>query len=107
MFMKRLVFALSAWVAAVASAQTVPALYQGADLKLGEQLIADNQCDACHIRNVGGDGNAIYRPSGRVNSLGLLRGQVEACNTTLNLGFFPEEVTSVAAVLNRDFYRFK
>ncbi len=107
MFMKHLVFALSAWVAAVALAQDVPALYQGADLKLGEQLIADNQCDACHIRNVGGDGNAIYRPSGRVNSLGLLRGQVEACNTTLNLGFFPEEVTSVAAVLNRDFYRFK
>jgi hypothetical protein len=107
MFMKQLIFALSAWFASGVMAQAVPALYQGADLKLGEQLIADNQCDACHIRNVGGDGNAMYRPNGRVNSLGLLRGQVEACNTTLNLGFFPEEVTSVAAVLNRDFYRFK
>lgn len=107
MFMKHLMFALSGWLATGALAQAVPALYQGADLKLGEQLIADNQCDACHIRNVGGDGNAIYRPTGRVNSLGLLRGQVEACNTTLSLGFFPEEVTSVAAVLNRDHYRFK
>jgi hypothetical protein len=25
----------------------------------------------------------------------------------LNLGLFPEEVTSVAAVLNRDHYKFK
>jgi hypothetical protein len=31
---------------------------------------------------------------------------VEQCNTELNLGFFPEEVTAVAAVLNRDHYRF-
>lgn len=107
MFMKHLIVALSAWVAAATLAQDVPALYQGADLKLGEQLIADNQCDACHIRNVGGNGNGIYRPGGRVNSLGLLRGQVEACNTILNLAFFPEEVTSIAAVLNRDHYRFK
>ncbi len=105
--MKHLMFALPAWVAAAVLAQDVPALYEGADLKLGEKLIAENQCDACHIRNVGGDGKAIYRPGGRVNSLGLLRGQVEACNTTLNLAFFPEEVTSVAAVLNRDHYRFK
>jgi len=107
MFMKHAIFALVGWLATAALAQDVPALYKGADLKLGEQLIADNQCDACHIRNVGGDGKAIYRPAGRVNSLGLLRGQVEACNTTLNLGFFPEEVTSVAAVLNRDYYHIK
>jgi hypothetical protein len=25
----------------------------------------------------------------------------------LNLGFFPEDVTAVAAVLNRDHYKFK
>ncbi len=105
--LKHLLWALSAWVASVALAQDVPALYEGADLKLGEKLIAENQCDACHIRNVGGDGNGIYRPGGRINSLGLLRGQVEACNTVLNLAFFPEEVTSIAAVLNRDHYRFK
>lgn len=107
MFIKPPLFALSAWLATGALAQGVPALYVGADLKLGEKLIAENQCDACHIRNVGGDGNGIYRPGGRVNSLGLLRGQVEACNTVLNLAFFPEEVTSIAAVLNRDHYRFK
>ncbi len=90
---------------ATARAQ-VPAVFQGADLKLGEKLIADNKCVACHQQKVGGDGSAMYRPAGRINTAGYLRGMVEQCNTELNLGFFPEEVTAVAAVLNRDHYRF-
>lgn len=88
-------------------AQEVPQIYQGADMKVGEKLISENQCDACHVRNVGGNGHGIYRPNGRVNSPALLRGQVEACNTTLNLALFPDEVNSIAAVLNRDHYKFK
>ena len=85
----------------------VPPLYEGADLKLGEKLIADSQCSACHQRTVGGDGSAIYRPAGRINNPGSLRGMVENCNAQLNLGLFPEEVNSISAVLNRDHYRFK
>ena len=85
----------------------VPGIFQGADLKLGEKLIADNQCVACHRRHVRGAGSAIYRPTGKINTAGYLRGMVENCNTELNLGFFPEEVTAVAAVLNRDHYKFK
>lgn len=88
-------------------AQELPALFKDADLKLGEKLIAENKCSACHQKKVGGDGSAIYRPAGRVNAPGVLRGMVEQCNTELNLGLFPDEVTSVAAVLNRDHYRFK
>lgn len=84
----------------------VPELFRGADLKLGQKLIAENKCVACHQQKVGGDGRAIYKPAGRINSPGFLRGMVEQCNTELNLGFFPEEVTAVAAVLNRDHYRF-
>jgi len=91
----------SAW------AYQVPALYQGADLKLGESLIAKHKCDACHQQKVGGDGSAIYRPKGKVNSLSALRGQVEACDQALNVGLFPEEINSISAVLNRDYYRFK
>ena len=87
-------------VAATSSAQ--PALFKDADLKLGMQLIAGNKCDSCHQGRVGGDGSAIYKPLGRINTPGFLRGMVEQCNTELNLGFFPEEVTAVAAVLNRD-----
>lgn len=91
----------------VALAQSAAALFKDADLKLGQQLVAEHTCSACHIRRVGGDGSALYRPMGRINTPGLLRGMVEQCNTELNLGMFPEEVTAVAAVLNRDHYRFK
>jgi hypothetical protein len=84
-----------------------PALFKEADLKLGAELVAANKCEACHARRVGGDGTDIYNPQGRINNPSLLRGMVEYCNTELNLGLFPEEVTAVAAVLNRDHYKFK
>ena len=85
----------------------VPAIFQDADLALGAKLIAEHQCAQCHVRKVGGDGSAIYRPKGRINTPGFLRGMVEQCNSELNLGLFPEEVTAVAAVLNRDHYKFR
>ena len=90
-----------------AAVAQVPAVFQGADLKLGEKLIAENQCIACHQRRVGGDGSVIYKPGGRINTPGFLRGKVEQCSTELNLSLFPEEVTAIAAVLNRDHYHFK
>jgi hypothetical protein len=105
--MNKLFFSLFALLCAYAGAQTLPAIYQGADLKLGEKLIAENKCVACHQQKVGGDGSAIYKPAGRINTPGLLRGMVEQCNTELNLSLFPDEVTAIAAVLNRDYYRLK
>jgi hypothetical protein len=95
-----------AWFSASAWAQGAD-IYKGADIKLGEQLIEQNQCSQCHATKVGGDGSAIYKPAGRINNAGLLRGMVEQCNSMLNLQMFPEEVTAVAAVLNRDHYKFK
>jgi hypothetical protein len=94
-------------LAAATSAQTAAALYQGADLPLGERLVREHRCAECHTRKVGGDGSAIYRPQGRINSPAALRGMVEQCNLELNLTLFPDEVTAVSAVLNRDHYRFK
>ena len=44
-------------------------------------------------------------PQGRITTPGTLRGMVEQCNTELNLGLFPEEVSAIAAVLHRDHYR--
>ncbi len=87
--------------------QAQPAIFRGADLKLGQKLIDENKCVECHASKVPGDGSAIYKPAGRINSAGLLRGMVEQCNTELNMGMFPEEVNAVAAVLNRDHYQFK
>ena len=97
--------ALTFFLALAVQAQ-VPSVFKGADLKQGEQLIAEHKCAACHQQKVGGDGSAIYRPAGRINTAGYLRGMVEQCNTELNLGLFPEDVTAVAAVLNRDHYHF-
>lgn len=105
--MKLKILTVSFFLSVAAHAQGVPTLYQGADLALGEKLIADNKCTACHQKKVGGDGSAMYRPAGKVNSLGALRGMVEACNQQLDMGLFPDEVTSISAVLNRDHYRFK
>jgi len=94
------------WFSSQALAQGAD-IYKGADIKLGEQLIEQNKCSQCHATKVGGNGSAIYKPAGRINNAGLLRGMVEQCNSMLNLQMFPEEVTAVAAVLNRDHYKFK
>lgn len=104
--MKPLVAAVALAAPLIASAQGAP-LFKDADLALGEKLIAEHKCTACHIRRVGGDGSAIYRPQGRINTAGALRGMVDYCSTELNLGLFPEDVTAVAAVLDRDHYRFE
>ena len=82
-------------------------IFKGADLALGEKLIAEHKCTQCHVSKVGGYGSAMYKPKGKFNNAGLLRGMVEMCNTQMNLGLFPEEVTAVAAVINRDHYKFK
>jgi hypothetical protein len=90
-----------------AVAQPAAEAFRGADLALGERLLTEYRCAACHSSKVGGDGSSIYRPAGRVNTAGALINMVERCNTEMGLGMFTEDVTAVAAVLNRDHYRFK
>jgi hypothetical protein len=104
--MKKWMLVLVFGLANVAQAQQHP-LFKDADLAQGEKLIAENKCNDCHIRRVGGDGSSIYKPKGRINTAGALRGMVEYCNTELNLGFFPEDTNSVAAVLNQRHYKFR
>jgi len=99
--------ALALPVVAAQAQTSAVALFRDADLSLGAKLIKEHRCVECHVSKVGGDGSAIYRPAGRINTPGFLRGMVEQCNTEMNLGLFPEEVSAVAAVLNRDHYKFK
>jgi hypothetical protein len=66
--------------------------YAEADLALGEKLISEHACTACHVRKVGGDGSAIYRPQGPHQQPRRAAGMVDYCSTELNLGLFPEEV---------------
>ena len=98
--------AAPALLAAAALANPALHRYPGADLALGEKLLRDHRCASCHISKVGGDGTAIYRPQGRIKTPAALETMVERCNTELNLGLFPEEVLSIAAVLQRDHYRY-
>jgi hypothetical protein len=93
--------------AQAAPEQSVPAEFKGADLALGERLIRESHCDDCHGQRVGGNGHAIYRPAGRINRPSALLTMVEVCNTELKLQLFPEDVQAIAAVLQRDHYRFK
>lgn len=101
-----LLLAGGVWAVATPARAEVPAIFKGADLALGEKMMAEHKCAQCHISKVGGDGSAMYKPMGKFNTAGLMRGMVEMCNTEMNLGMFPEEVTAVAAVLNRDYYKF-
>jgi len=93
--------------AAARAADDAGTLFKDADLALGQKLIQEHRCAECHARKFGGDGSAVYRPLERVKTAGALRGMVEQCNTELNLGMFPEEVSAVAAVLNKQHYKFK
>ena len=103
--MRKAIFLLT-WILTPALAQ-VPALFTDADLELGEKLIAQHNCAACHLQKVPGDGTAIYKPQGKINTPSALNTMVEYCNTELKLGLFPDEVSAVAAVLNRDHYHFR
>ena len=80
--------------------------YPDADLALGDKLLREHDCTFCHARKVGGDGSAIYRPRGRINTPSALVTMVERCSTELNLQLFPEDTLAIAAVLQRDHYRF-
>jgi cytochrome c peroxidase len=100
------VIVLGFTICGISNSQT-PSIFKDADFALGAKLIEEHKCAACHIQKVGGNGSAIYKPLGRINTPGFLRGMVDQCNTEMNLGIFPDEVTSIAAVLNRDHYKFK
>ncbi|MGM9488881.1 hypothetical protein [Ideonella sp. YS5] len=100
--------AAAVFAAGVTSAMSAaPPPFEGADLQLGERLIQEHRCNQCHARKVGGDGQAIYRPQGRINTPSALRTMVEYCSTELKLQLFPEDLDAIAAVLNRDHYHFR
>lgn len=103
----RCTFSICFALASAAAQAQGAAIFEGADHALGVRLMAEHRCAACHAQKAGGDGSAIYRPDERIRTAGALRGVVEQCNTELSLGLFPEEVTAVAAVLNKRHYQFR
>ncbi len=77
------------------------------DLKHAAEL-HEKQCVSCHVRMYGGDGSKMYTRDGRMlsNQLEVLQ-RVASCNASVSAGWFPEEEGSVAAWLNKHYYRFE
>ncbi len=60
----------------------------------------DANCETCHQA-------AFYQRADRkVTTYAKLEAFVEGCNTTMNVGWFPEDVSDVTAYLNREYYKF-
>src|SRR5512143_4119783 len=73
----------------------------------GEKLVKQHKCEACHESKVYGPPGSIYtRKDRRVTTWPKLKAQVQACNTMLNSGLFPDDEEHIAAYLNEAYYRF-
>ena len=81
-------------------------LAQAADPQRGKTL-HDKHCISCHSGMVGGDGTLLYtRKNRRVKSFDELIAQINRCDQSLGLQWFPDDVQDVAAYLNQAFYKF-
>jgi cytochrome c553 len=91
---------------AAAIAQKQPAPFAAGDAKTGKALV-ERDCVSCHAAKFPGDPDRMYtRPEHRVKTPAKLLAQVQACNTNLAKGYFPEEEEHIAAYLNLEFYKF-
>ena len=89
-----------------AVAQKPPAPFAAGDAKTGKTLV-ERDCVSCHAAKFPGDPDRMYtRAEHRVTTPAKLLAQVQACNTNLAKGYFPEEEEHIAAYLNLEFYKF-
>ena len=73
----------------------------------GEKLVKQHKCEACHESKVYGPPGSIYtRKDRKVTTWPKLKSQVEACNTMLNVGLFPDDEEHIATYLNEAYYKF-
>ncbi len=72
------------------------------------KVLADKQCQACHVSLFKGDGSSVYtRAERKVKTANQLTARISACNTNTGAGWFPEDELDVAAYLNKTYYNFK
>ncbi len=69
-------------------------------IRMGESLFNEGRCMSCHTNR------PFNAENSRVNSFKSLTTMVEACNTNLGLGWFPDEVEAVSHFLNHHHYKF-
>ena len=66
----------------------------------GQELHKSN-CVSCH------DDSVYQRQNRSVKSMADLKAQIQRCELTIDLGWSPEEVDSIAGYLNTKYYHFK
>ena len=72
----------------------------------GQKLVQQHKCETCHESKVYGPPGSIYtRKDRKVTTWSKLRSQVQACNTMLNSGLFPDDEEHIATYLNEAYYK--
>ena len=71
-----------------------------ADAEEGKEMFAEAKCMECH-------NTEDFSNSKKVHNFKQIEKRVEACRINAGIGWFEEDVTSVADYLNQEFYKFK
>lgn len=69
-------------------------------IRAGAELFQEGRCITCH------QSKPFNAQQTKLSSFKSLNTMVEACNTNLGLGWFPDEVEAVSHYLNHHHYRF-
>ena len=104
----KIVFALAAALSLfAATAHAGSDAFPFGNVKLGHELYAA-KCAACHAARFGGDGSSVFtRPNHRIHTIPGLFAQVQACNARTHAGLSAAHEESIAAWLNRTYYKLK
>ena len=87
-------------------AQAAP--FAKADATAGKKLFDQHTCNSCHASMLGGDGSTMFtRANRKLKSPDSLKTQVQSCSTNLGLMLFEDDVESISAYLNKNYYKFK
>ncbi len=101
--MKLIVTLILLFAATAASANPFP----NGDAQTGQMLFEKHNCNRCHMKIMGGNGDAIFtRPDRKVRNAAELLDQLDACNRNIDVALTAQEKQHLAAYLNR-FYHLK
>ena len=77
-------------------------LYQEEEIErtISGEHYTDANCETCHAAEI------YLREDRKATTYAKLESRVEGCNTNLDVGWFPEDVSDVAAYLDREYYKF-
>ena len=96
-------FMLSSFHVSASDAESGQSLYHEVEIErtIRGEAYTDANCETCHQ-------SSLYTSADRkVTTYAKLEAFVEGCNTNLDVGWFPEDVSDVASYLNKEFYKFE